>query len=83
MNYEEALEYAKSYITLKGIPIDSKEATKCIVDALEKQIPTKPNYYDGRYFCAECGDELETYLFSRCISYCNSCGKAHDWSEVE
>lgn len=92
MTYEEALEYAKSYITLKGIPIDSKEATKCIVEALEKQIPKKPTYTGEKNvygavvrICNECGDKV-------CISpmakeyenYCRSCGKRlTDWSEVE
>lgn len=30
MNYEEALEYAKSYMTLNSMPIESKETTECI-----------------------------------------------------
>lgn len=30
MDYAEALEYAESYMTVKGVPINSKEATRCI-----------------------------------------------------
>ena len=80
MTYEQATAMLKGYRA--NVIGDWCDLFDLAIEALEKQIPTKPNYYDGRYFCAECGDELETYLFSMCISYCSSCGKAHDWSEV-
>ena len=91
MTYEEALEYAKSYITLKGIPIDSKEATKCIVEALEKQIPKTPTAYSKTwngsivYKCPACGGLLGTKLFNVEQEQigCARCLSAIDWSEVE
>lgn len=86
MTYEEALEYAKSYITLKGIPIDSKEATKCIVEALEKQIPKKPIAIDvgGQHelICPNC-ERNHVAWRGIMYSYCNICGQRIDWREVE
>lgn len=42
MTYEEALFYAKSYMRVNDVPVNARETTKCIVEALEKQIPKKP-----------------------------------------
>lgn len=92
MTYEEALEYAKSYITLCGVPIDSKEATKCIVEALEKQIPKKPIFDHVRKFvgdrvykCPSCGGALgvKSFALRQGIIGCSRCLQAIDWSEVK
>lgn len=57
--------------------IISGEAIKTAIEALEKQIPKKPELYDGNYFCTKCDALL-------CIftdSYCSGCGQALDWSD--
>jgi rubrerythrin len=63
---------------------------KAIVDALRKQIPTKPDYegngYDDRgnliydtWICPNCGDRYEVdYEYYR---HCPMCGQLIDWSE--
>lgn len=85
MTEEEAIktiEIAKADIEW-NYPMDYQEAFDIAIDCIGKQIPKKPIYDDGDYYCAECEEKLETYLFSRCISYCSGCGQAHDWNEVE
>ena len=56
-------------------------------EAIEKQIPKKPNeYYDGyadgnpviEFECPNCGAELDADFDHHC-----RCGQSIDWSEVE
>lgn len=85
MTYEEALEYAKSYITLEGIPVSARESTACIVDALEKQIPKKPRHEHLNFYCPNCGNWLlwddaepnDNDLF------CPKCGQHILWEDEE
>lgn len=80
MTYEEALEYAKSYLTIEGVPTRSFEATKCIVEALEKRVTKKPPAHD-RTVCPSCNSKAKygiPYEY-----YCPHCGQAIDWSDTE
>lgn len=83
MTYEEYCEIMDNsnfYIDSEN-PYDMK-----IVEALEKQISKKPSNLrftpDGfmHWNCAQCG---ESNRYEYTINYCNMCGQAIDWSEVE
>ena len=89
MTYEEALE---TKLRMCDICRNEAKPTKASCEncsdrvaivAISKQIPRKPRYEDGDYYCKECGTKLETYLYSRCVSYCSSCGSAHDWDDCK
>lgn len=51
----------------------------CIVSALEKQIPKKPEpepFYGGR--CTVCN----ALIPNKIVKYCSICGQALDWSDI-
>lgn len=89
MTYTEAAESIKKYICCEK-PIQRHCQDSCLdeiencpyslaIEAMEKQIPKKPNdYYKGSADkkCAVCG----TLVFER-DRYCPRCGQAIDWSE--
>lgn len=58
-----------------------KEAIGEAVEALEKQIPKKPNrgygifYSEDARFCPVCGDPSSN-------TYCRTCGQRIDWSDI-
>lgn len=56
-------------------------ALKKAIEALEKQIPKKPepDYYSGKYLCPVCHNE-ESYSIDGFGNYCNNCGQAIDKS---
>ena len=63
----------------------------CVVEALEKQIPYKPQEYEDKYYGCKCGEVLlekwEEYpkkLMDKRwgLPYCLGCGQKLDWSEV-
>lgn len=64
------------------------------INALEKQIPQKPEYYGDGYSdgelvydyaeCPTCGkDDFEYDINDWGCNYCPNCGQALDWSEEE
>lgn len=63
----------------------------CVIEALEKQIPYKPQEYEDKYYGCKCGEVLlekwEEYpkkLMDKRwgLPYCLGCGQKLDWSEV-
>ena len=58
------------------------------IKALEKQIPTIPNYsYDECYECSNCYTSVKKNIYSvngkrktKAPKYCNECGQKIDWS---
>lgn len=70
---------------LKGMYPDLSRAGKAAIDAaveaLEKQIPKKPDggydifYGEDARFCPVCGDP-------RPDTYCGTCGQRLDWSDI-
>lgn len=48
-----------------------------VEEALEKQIPKKPQDCNGERMC-KCGNIVKSYQ-----KYCVECGQAIDWSEEE
>ena len=74
MTYEEALK------TLDETVIGNLELKIVLSNALEKQIPKKPDL-DGGVYCPCCLHEFkENYDETR---YCPNCGQALDWSDTE
>lgn len=72
MTEQEAIKYIQEHNTISGNVKD------IAIEALEKQIPKKPNDYDGEIkvgFCPDC-DNVVTDNY-----YCEHCGQALDWSE--
>ena len=70
--------------------VDNVELSKCIDEALEKQIPKKPKgvtdlmFGDIELRCPRCDNANLANLF-RCkgYDYCPGCGQALDWSDVK
>lgn len=79
MTYEEAIKVLTDtrVMILKGSGADLAKACSMAIEALEKQIPKKPDdtYEDSLDDeCAVCG----TYIFER-DRYCPRCGQAIRW----
>lgn len=59
------------------------EALNMAIEALEKQIPKKPiTTKDGNKSCS-CGLVVQTGYIRNCLYYCDNCGQAIDWRDVE
>ena len=63
--------------------VDNEELSRCIDEALEKQIPKKPIKSDRQeirytltYDCPTCGRQFTGTGFA---DYCYHCGQALDW----
>ena len=87
MTYEEAKKYILANWfdgneDVKSVVNGDEEvmAMKMAIEALEKQIPKKPDL-DGGVYCPCCLHEFkENYDETR---YCPNCGQALDWSDTE
>ena len=65
--------------------VDNEELSRCIDEALEKQIPKKPIKserqeirYTLEYDCPTCGRSFTGTGFA---DYCYHCGQALDWGD--
>lgn len=60
---------------------DSECVNALAIQALEKQIPSKPNRsgFTGQYTCKKCGDAIFG-LREGIDLYCPHCGQKQDWS---
>lgn len=87
MTPKEALEI-RNNPTIKDV--DNEELSKCIDEALEKQIPKKPTFEGDGY--ADDGELMyDTWICPCCekdyeldyeeYEFCPNCGQALDWSE--
>ena len=87
MTYEEAL-YCHTH---NGATIEQEiECESLIKEALEKQIPKKPQSVESYtniidYYCPVCDINLISkingeFVAGRKDKYCSNCGKALDWS---
>lgn len=74
MTYKEALK------TLDETVIGNLELKIVLSNALEKQIPKKPDL-DGGVYCPCCLHEFKENYDT--TSYCPNCGQAIDWSDTE
>lgn len=76
------LEVAKAEVEW-NYPLDYAVAIDTAIEALEKQIPKKPiTTKDGNKSCS-CGLVVQTGYIRNCLYYCDNCGQAIDWSDVE
>ena len=76
MTYKEAIETIESNRPTAGYTM-LQEALDMAIQALEKQIPQKPNPPTDKYHadtCAVCGGEVVTEQ-----RFCGNCGQAIDW----
>ena len=89
MTPKEAIEIRKNP-TIKDV--DNEELSKCIDEALEKQIPKKPTFEGDGY--ADDGELMyDTWICPCCekdyeldyeeYEFCPNCGQALDWSDNE
>lgn len=53
-----------------------------VMEALEKQVPKKPDAWKGKIFDGFVCTKCNTIVFYD-YKYCKRCGQAIDWSEVE
>lgn len=84
MTIKEALTIARSTNPLLrgSLPCPATgEYVEVIIQALEKQIPKKPNRlgFTGQYTCRKCGDAIFG-LREGIDLYCPHCGQKQDWS---
>lgn len=86
MTYEEAiawLKFRKDYDGELNHEYDDS-VTALAIEALEKQIPKKPNAKRNEAICPNCGQTLtELFGFTITIPYCDRCGQAIDWRDDE
>ena len=90
MTYNEAIEVLNMIETHGALPIMAKAKS---IEALEKQIPKKPDCIEDKMWCCPvCDNNLlhkwikyPTRLMpkSQGLSHCMSCGQAIDWSDGE
>ena len=53
------------------------------IQALEKQIAKKPIFYAHDYYCSVCNSLVGNNEFEwKRFKYCDNCGQAIDWSDV-
>lgn len=88
MTYEEAKKDLKSYAENSWGGLN--ESFALAIEAIDKQIPRKPNYegdgYDDdgnliydTWICPNCEDRYEVDY--EIHSHCPTCGQSIDWSE--
>lgn len=76
MTKAEAIKYAKENII--AYTSEMAEFKVLAIEALEKQIPKKPN----KLTCPRCGfDRIDNSWWV--FTYCPDCGQAIDWSEED
>ena len=98
MTNKEAIEQLRERLAItdyrQQIP-EYYEAIELAVEALEKQMPKKPNYVPDddtcvyyHWECPECGNYYsysirKTFgvLYNNSVSYCSRCGQALNWSD--
>ena len=87
MKPEEAIENLKYLISEDccDTQMDYVDEIEIAIQALEKQVPKKPEMYIGDYeferwpICPKCKGELHP----NGEKFCSDCGQAIDWSEID
>ena len=93
MTDSEAIKELQDNIDLPfGVTV-SDEASRMAIQALEKQIPKKPEYEGDGYAdgelvydyakCPICGHDFEYEINDWGCNYCSNCGQKLDWSDEE
>ena len=84
MDAKEAIASIKILCAITTSSKNMNNARDMAIEALEKQVPKKPNKRGGIYFCPECQWIASTYKFNEetqehigvPTSFCPSCGQA-------
>lgn len=87
MTPQEAIQRIKNHNEVhkrkeRNFAIYITEALNMGIEALEKQIPTRPleeNRYYGQGKCPNCS----AVFIDKSTQYCGNCGQALDWSDLE
>jgi hypothetical protein len=76
------IKHAIKDIEKSIIPVVGGFSLTIALLVLQKQIPRKPNAFDG-HFCGSCNGKLarQTDLVQQ--KYCHHCGQKLDWEEKE
>lgn len=94
MTQEEAIKWVRWRLASGKTRDEAYQAGIMAINALEKQIPKKPDYegdgyadgvlvYD-RAICPACGnDDFEYGTNNWGCKFCPDCGQALDWSDTE
>ena len=93
MTESEAIKELQDNMDLPfGVTV-SDEASRMAINALEKQIPKKPEYEADGYAngelvydyakCPICGHDFEYGINDWGCEYCSDCGQKLDWSDEE
>lgn len=83
MMIAELLRYEKANDYFNMTTLCRNDFQKTVYDAIEKQIPKKPNMYVGEYdyerypLCPACGGEL----MPNGEKYCSDCGQKISWED--
>lgn len=91
MNRNEAVVTLRNLISIKErigkVTLTEKRMTalRMALESLEceKDIPKNPKEYEGVYLCPDCDEYVSDVFMDYRPRYCNECGQALDWSEVE
>lgn len=78
MTASEAIQDIQEHVK----PVCGGKSLDMAVEALEKQIPKKPDYEDYDAKCPVCGHEFENNVNDWGCSYCQGCGQKLDWSDM-
>lgn len=80
MTYEEARKIIETAIAEVewNYPLDYDVAFETAKEALDKQIPKKPQEDNVFFRCPTCST-----LFTPAEDYCNKCGQKIDWSDLK
>lgn len=89
MKPEEAIKILDDKVLLlPTCPDIVREAVYMAIEALEKQIPKKPEVLIDTWLCPTCAEKVEyqtmlgdNVLYHGCYDFCPNCGRAIDWSE--
>ena len=94
LGVKEAIEYLRRHFDDRFFDgrFDARSAQKKAIEALEKQIPKKPDLEGDGYdengnliydtgYCPNCRHIFEVYYDA--TRHCPVCGQALDWSDTE
>lgn len=88
MTEQEAINYFNNSAIDTGVSVENmvktSELINISIEALEKQIPKEPRFYNCDYYCPVCDDLVgrhDTIMKrdNKFCKYCGHCGQAIKW----
>lgn len=87
MTTQEAIRMQESIKRFHRYDEEVESSCDMAIKALEKQLPKKYEIKDGVPYCPCCGEIATTNtgdtFLDYWLSFCNKCGQAIDWSDVD